>query len=428
MKKSFRGRYTEKSRSGQAPLEIIWQYINPILKYAATTLGISLYWLQSLIGLLLAVSIVSLAVWFGAGYAKHMVLISIQGLGSAVTAGICETPMLNLLPFCPSHRSSISGSPEFDQLMKVQGNFDQVLESSAVYASLPMDLKRTELSIRDLKHVVSYSNLPSRQELTQEFENFVETARQAGWDLTQFNSAIGRTMDHILSTNRWTLQVIDGVAEREAGRGAIGRFMDGIPPAFGWPTRSLDEILLEQYLKHTSQVEEQITRLVLEAQALLGLLAHLDDELDIIAGVVTRDGIAITNDRDELFSYLWTKLGGNRSSVKKLEEQLQLLKDVNSYRRTAWAHVNGALLKLQEIQADLMHLKERVAAPETIGLDIPLAQHIDIIRRGAERLEEARRTQKTAEGAKIRKFIDSQRGDDSVRTVQGNLVQGISSR
>lgn len=411
----------------QTQSAVVWYYINQILLYIATTLGVSLTWLQPLLGALVALFAVGLGMWFAGGYVLQLALGSIHGVGNAVAGGVCETPVLNLLPFCSTYHPTVSGSPEFEQLMKVQGNFDQVLESSAVYASLPMDLKNTEMSIRDLRLVVAHSNVPSRKELTQEFENFIETAKAAGFDLTKFNSAIGRTMDHILSTNRWTLQVMDGVVERDAERGAIGRFFNSIPPAFGWHAQNLDEILLDQYLKHTSQVEHQITRLILEAQALLGLLAHLDDELEIIAGIVMRDGIAVSNNRDELFSLLWTKLGGNRDSVKKLEEQLHLLNDVNNYRRTAWRHVNGALLKLQEIQADLMHLKERVAAPETIGLDIPLAQHIDIIRRGAERLEETRRTQKRAEDANIRKFIGSS-GDDDVRTVQGRLVHGIANR
>lgn len=332
---------------------------------------------------------------------------------------------------CPPITAKITaGQPEFDKLMKVQANFDEVLESSALYASLPMDLKRTELSIRDLKHIVQFSNLPSRMELGLEFEAFVNTAKQAGYDLTKFNSAIGRAMDHILSTNRWTMRVVDGVTDREAGQGAVSRFFSQtVPAVFGYQGKDLDEILLEQYLKHTSKVEDQITKLVLEAQALLSVLSHLDGQLDIITSIVMRDGVAVSQDRDKIFGHLWTMLGGNRSSIKKLDEQIELLNDVNSYRKTAWAHVSGALLKLQEIQADLVNLRERVALPDLIGLEIPLTQHIEIIRLGVERLETARREHKRVENAKIHRFIDSQRHDDDGRgAVQGTAVLGKWSR
>ena len=51
---------------------------------------------------------------------------------------------------------------EFDQLMTVQSKFEEVLEESAGGVSLPLDMKRGEASVRDLRQLVRYSQLHSK--------------------------------------------------------------------------------------------------------------------------------------------------------------------------------------------------------------------------------------------------------------------------
>ena len=225
-----------------------------------------------------------------------------------------------------------------------------------------------------------------------EFEGFIETARQASNDLSRFNSRIGRAVDHILSTNRWTLRVIDGVASQDANRGTLNKWISKNLNVFApfQPVALTRNTLLDQYLRHTGAVEEQILHLITEAQALLAILDNLDGRLDVIASIATRDGINVENGKDELLSLLWTKLGGHRSSVAKLDKQLSLLSDVGQYRRMAWAHVNSAVIKLMAIRDNLEDLRERVAMPETLGDIVPLEVHINNINLGIARLEEQR--------------------------------------
>jgi len=275
-------------------------------------------------------------------------------------------------------------------------------------------MKRSEASIRDLKHVVQYSSLPSRNELVFEFAGFVETARQASQDLSKFNSRIGRAVDHILSTNRWTLSVIDGVSASEAGRGAISKWVGDNLNIFApfQPVSLSRDVLLDQYLRHTSAVEEQIMTLISEAQALLGILDNLDGRLDVIASISTRDGIKVQGNREELFAYLWTKLGGNRSSVAKLDHQIELLKEVGQYRRLAWAHVTTTIVKLQAIRDNLEDLRERVAMPEVVGDKVPLEVSINSINLGIERLEQQRDASRKVEAERYARVLSrAEEGD-----------------
>ncbi|KAF2139950.1 uncharacterized protein K452DRAFT_289329 [Aplosporella prunicola CBS 121167] len=304
--------------------------------------------------------------------------------------------------------------------MTVQSAFEDVLASSSEGAGLPADMRRTETVVRDLRQVVRFSTLPSKNELEFEFSGFIDTARKASGDLTRFNSRIGRAVDHILSTNRWTLQVIEGVTEREENRGALARIMDNAP----WPLAARQtprEALVDQYLRHTRAVEEEIAQLISEAQALLGILENLDERLDAIHGIAMRDGLSTQGRREELFAQLWTKLGGNRAQAAKLEAQLRLLKDVHTYRQTAWAHVSATVLKLEAIAAGLEDLRERVAAPETAGEvapDLPITLHIDNIMRGVERLEQQRDTQRRIQLEGYRRVLE-RGGSGDERMIEG---------
>jgi hypothetical protein len=272
-----------------------------------------------------------------------------------------------------------------------------------------MDMKKSEAGIRDLKNVVAYSTLPSRNELVYEFDGFIVTAKQASDDLTKFNSHIGRAVDKTLSITRWTLRAIDGIKDNEANRGSISKFFADHLNVFApfQPVPLSRDILLDQYLQHTNAVEEQVTTLIVEAQALLGILENLNDRLNVIADIAQRDGLKAEENKEELFAYLWTKLGGNRSSVKKLDNQLHLLKDVRVYERVAWAHVTTTINKLQAIRANLEDLRERVNMPETVGTDkVPLEVHIDYINLGLQRLEEQRDSNRKLQTETYQRVLD----------------------
>lgn len=367
----------------------IWERaLQPLLKYFLEVVVMALQNAKPLLGYVLLFYFIFGALVFGVGFLTN-------SIHRALTP-ICRIPgtsWLNL-PFCtPVSTPEVQGPAEFDKLIQAQSEFEDVLASVQVGAILPMEMKRSEASIRDLKHVVQYSTLPSRNELVFEFGSFIDSARQASQDLSHFNTRIGRAVDQILSTNRWTLNVIDGVRARDASRGSIGKWVVENLNIFApfQPVSLTRDVLLDQYLRHTSAVEEQILSLISEAQALLHILDSLDGRLDVIASIATRDGVKVQENKDELFAYLWTKLGGNRSQKVKFDQQIELLKEVGAYRRLAWAHVTTTIVKLQAIQGNLEDLRERVAMPEVIGVDkIPLEVHINNINLGIERLEQQR--------------------------------------
>ncbi|KAK5170876.1 uncharacterized protein LTR77_004020 [Saxophila tyrrhenica] len=400
----------DESLAGYA--RMAWRRIlAPLLSYVGDIVGLVLGNAKPLIAYILFAYLIGAALVFSSGFLTNSI--------NNALSPICRIPGVTTFfhpPFCRSSSAGdLEGPAEFDKLVQAQSQFEDVLAASSTGANLPLDMKRSEAGIRDLKHVVQYSTLPSRNELVYEFDGFISTARQAGSDLSKFNSRIGRAVDHILSTNRWTLGVIDGIRSEEAGSGSISKFFNSHLNIFApfQPVSLSRDVLLDQYLRHTGAVEEQIVALINEAQALLGILENLDGRLEVIADISTRDGLKARDNKDELFAYLWTKLGGNRSSVKKLEAQLQLLRDVGQYKRIAWAHVTTTIVKLQAIRDNLEDLRERVAMPETVGTDkVPLEVHIDAINLGIERLEEQRDTNRKVEADNFQRVLDRAREGD----------------
>lgn len=340
---------------------------------------------------------------------------------------ICRIPGSSFLhlPMCHTtasvkYRGSEPSPVHFDDLMAVQSKFEAVLEESAGGVSLPLDMKRGEASIRDLRQIVRYSGLRSKNELVLEFDGFIETARIASYDLQKFNSHVGRSVDNILATARWTKRVLDGIADLESSRGVVSGFFNHRILAPFQPMRFTEDALLDHYVQHTRLVEEEIHRLIAEAQALLHVLQNLEDRLDVIHGIAVRDNIHLQSSKADVLSQLWTMVGGNRNKLGKFDSQLRLLGHVATYRKSAIAYVSGTMVKLQGMGAELEELRERVGGVELLGgrRGVPLSVHIENIELGVERLEEGRKRAKEIEDEALRKTLSS--GKEGPREIEGS--------
>lgn len=414
--------YHSKDRGGQEKLlkatEDVASFVTPIFVWTYDVLGGALHALKTPISYLVAG-------WLLIGLLVVLRNMLFSSVYSALSP-VCNIPGASFLrlPMCQSSVSVQYAGEEpppvqFDQLMTVQNQFEAVLQESAGGVSLPLDMKRGETSIRDLRQVVRYSQLHSKNELVLEFDGFIETARIASYDLQKFNSHVGRGVDNILATARWTKRVLDGIAERDGSRGAVASFFNEKLLAPFQPIQFTEDALLDQYIQHTRIVEEEINRLVMEAQALLLVLQNLEDRLDVIHGIAVRDNLHAQGSRAEVLSQLWTMLGGNRSKLGKFDSQLRLLGQVNTYRQNAIAHVSGTLVRLQGMGAELEELRERVGGVELLGGkgSVPLSLHIQNIEMGVERLERGRKGAKELENEELRKSLE--KGKGSERMIEG---------
>ena len=141
-------------------VEVCLDHAKVMFSWAFEVLGGALRVLKTPISYILAVWLL-----FGLGVIlRNLITNSIY----ASISPVCRIPgvsMLNL-PFCPAHRvdTSYGDQPpvEFEQLVIAQSKFEEVLADTAGNVALPMEMKRGEASIRDLRQIVRYSQLHSK--------------------------------------------------------------------------------------------------------------------------------------------------------------------------------------------------------------------------------------------------------------------------
>ncbi|KPI39050.1 uncharacterized protein AB675_4458 [Cyphellophora attinorum] len=339
---------------------------------------------------------------------------------------ICRLPFApTLIPICSyqsnfpgpdgQHHPTIDASssapdPEFSSLMSAQNKLTGILDDTTASLSLPLSMKRSEVSIRDLRQIVRFSSLNSRHELVLEFDGFIETARAASFDLQKFNSHVGRAVDVTLSTARWTERILDDMAQknREASNTLVPRFVKNLMTPFT-PVPFTKSRLLDQYLVHTNLISEEIAKLIDEAQALLLVLQSLEDRLEVIHSISFSSSQNAQVSKDEILSHLWTMVGGNRAQLSKYNKHLRLLSQVGEYRTAAFAHVSGTILKLQAMGAELEELRTRVDAAgleKQVRKEVSLEVHLESIRLGVERLEDGRAKAREVEKGYTRRVLD----------------------
>ncbi|KAF2006782.1 hypothetical protein P154DRAFT_393585, partial [Amniculicola lignicola CBS 123094] len=384
----------------------LWRYVNltlqhvvwPVFRYILSVMGMAMNHAKPLFAAAVVVCGIILLLGLTSVYIRNAI--------STALTPLCLIPGTSyIFPLCDNSHTSIADghSPAFEELGRVQGAFEDILDSSKTNYGLPSLIKNTESSIRDLRTLVKYSKLPSRTELNAEFDSFIETAGQASHDLTKYNSRIGYTLDQIISTNTWTLNVLQGIESNHASQGSLARFASLINPlSVVWgPEPTLQQLVFDQYVVHVQKNIGAISDLIRQAEALLGILINLEARLDMIYNIAVRDGMKVNANRDELLSQLWTKLGNNKASQRDLNGQLALLAKVHSYRNQAIRHVTNTLMKLKEIEAGLQDLREGVSAPQTLGYrpEHPLGWHIDVVGRQIDRMKVSRGEQIESERA-----------------------------
>ncbi|KAG6004921.1 hypothetical protein E4U54_000450 [Claviceps lovelessii] len=385
-----------------------------ILVWAGEIVFIALQFAKYPLGLLMALYLV-----FGSGIiVQNMATRSVY---SAISP-ICRLPGLSLLhlPFCPPRDMGDFGDPttnagrsvEFDDLMGVQSKFEQVLEHSAEGVSLPLEMKRSELAVRDLRSLVRHSNIQARHELVLEFDGYIDTARQAATDLQKFNTHVGSAVDAVISINRWTSRYIDSLApeSEEPGSSLLVEWTQWIFSPFQPADQQIfsERIILDKYIEHTSLVSQRISSLILEAQAVLRLLTKAEDHLELIYDITSRTSASVSSRRGEILWSVWTLVGANSGRLQSLSKQLSLLQQVDAQRSTAVKQVSALILELESIQASLGDLRDRVVEPQLSSVSsthIPLSVHIETIDRGVERLQAARKRIRAAEDDRVRNTV-----------------------
>ena len=171
-------------------------------------------------------------------------------------------------------------------------------------------------------------------------------------------------------------------------------------------TNPTEEAVIEAFLMSMDNIATHMARLRDEAEISMGHLMRLEEHLMVLHEITHRDNKELTAAQEDVLAELWTWLGGNRPRLRKMSSNLDLLKNVEKYRKKALAHVVVTLQVLHALDADMEELRTRVAAPEIAGDRIPIEVHIKSIKVGVERLKEGQMKASLREGESIARILE----------------------
>jgi hypothetical protein len=206
-------------------------------------------------------------------------------------------------------------------------------------------------------------------------------------------------MTRILAVNDYALHAIEGAISNSPSRFSLKAMIPFTA------RRPANEIVTQTFTEAMDVLSASMRRLVVEAEVSLTNLDKLEERLTMLHELVSREDSSLSSAKSELLSELWTKVGGNRRTLRGYDEHLVLLKNLGEYRKRALVHVVTALQTLQAMSEDMEDLRERVAAPELVGSSIPVEVHMKSIQSGLERLKQGRIKAQEREAEAVRRVL-----------------------
>jgi hypothetical protein len=171
-------------------------------------------------------------------------------------------------------------------------------------------------------------------------------------------------------------------------------------------------VITETFTEAMSVLSAQMRRIILEAEVSMKNLDRLEEMLQSLHEIVSRENASISAAKEELLAELWTILGGNKRKLRGMDGHLFLLRHIGEYRMRAAAHVAAALQALTSMGEDMEDLRERVTAPELIGDKIPIEVHMKSIRAGLDRLQADRTRAREREEEAVRRILGVESDED----------------
>jgi len=272
------------------------------------------------------------------------------------------------------------------------------------------------MASKDLVVLVRSSTLPSKDVLANHLSAFVGEARKTGEGLSKFDAKLRGSVESVEAVNDWALEAISTASKEEQAathkaNSSLRRFV----PAFlggGVAIGSKENtarVISKTFTEAMSVLSAHLERLITSAEYNLHSLDALEEQLNVLHEILSRDASSISESQEQVLSSLWTFLGGNKGELKILREKGELLGRLGMYRRQALIRVVSALEMLRRMRDDVEELRERALTPQLVGVgsggEVPVEVHMKAIRAGIERLKEGREKAKRLEEDVVQRIL-----------------------
>lgn len=289
----------------------------------------------------------------------------------------------------------IQSAQTFDvnHLVDIQDNFGQIVDLSETVTWFPENFRQSEKNIHFLRDIIKFqSQLPSKADLIMQFDHFVQLSRETRTSLTRFAVHGGGAADKIYMMNRATMNTLSDftAAQKSIEMGSIvSRVWSSLT---GSPKGITEQKVLWQYLQHANAVERETDALINQGQAILVNLHTMEKMLDDMRETAGKDMAGLLTDKEELFSSLWTRFGGNAADRNRLRKNIAVAEKIRETNSQATHVVQMTLDQLHRIKFGLDELQKRVMTPANReGMDlVEWEEHIIYIQNGMDRLYQIR--------------------------------------
>ncbi|CAE6391883.1 unnamed protein product [Rhizoctonia solani] len=335
------------------------------------------------------------------GILKHILMMYLMAviLRNAVAELFPEAPCKHpastrYFPHC-AHKLNFPErsvvNPDFITLARLQSQLEVVMEDSAENTLVAVNIKCSEMALRDLIASIKLSSLTRKNILEEDIKHFIIEAQAASGDLQEFSSRVRASVAQIIYLNEDTMLALESGKSLQT-LGVFYSLVNGLIPPERDTAPAHRRRMEDIWLQGIELLDRTLRELIHQARHNIGSLQKLRERLNNIQDTVTKEEHEI-HDEEQAFEREWfsewkERFRFNQEKPQSHSDNRKLLWVVDKDSLRARDYTVGVLSNLEDMSRSLRILRGEVSRPIiTSGLSkIPIEAHISNIRRTTEQL------------------------------------------
>ncbi|CAE6447078.1 unnamed protein product [Rhizoctonia solani] len=168
---------------------------------------------------------------------------------------------------------------DFITLVHLQSRLGQVMEDTAQSSKAAVDIKDSEMTLRNLHTRITHSALSNKDTLGRNLQSYVEGAKAASDNLQRFGSRVWGAVDGVVSLNEHILLMLENTSTEWGLATAHQRGLESI------------------WLQGIEFLDQTLRKLIHEAQDNVGALQRLEEMLNNIDVMLSAEKHGIDEQR-----------------------------------------------------------------------------------------------------------------------------------
>ncbi|PVG01101.1 hypothetical protein CPB86DRAFT_753844 [Serendipita vermifera] len=357
----------------------------------------------------------------------------IGSLFISTVAPVCYSSVLSRTGWCQGLLWSVSkgryDKPNFDELVKIQMEFDNILDNVGLGAHLGMGMKKSEVAVRDLSAAVSVSDLRSKRQLESSLDELASSMKQVVPLFGKLDAAMEGTADYIIIVDDLAIKTLQSAKDVRATKDE--KASTSLVLRALWPFNSpsiADVEILDAFVYAATTLEHDVARLIELSTGVSQRLDTIEEQLDTINRIVYKEK-RYNKDKNATLvgplchihlsslrklAELWSMLGGNKAKLAMFKSNFALLADLQRYHKTAVEQVGSIAVHLRDLSDHLGQLQGGVRT--TVGSSVSdhkgrrkttsLEANIEMLHKGITRLTSSRGKAKQRKEHLLQRIVD----------------------